>query len=187
MMSPPGTVTVERLETPRLVLRPPVDADRDAAIHLGTDSEVTAHLGGPADRREVEAGLDARPLGGRPPKPGTYVVAHRTTDKCLGLVTLDRRPASCRGHVVPAGEELEIGFTFARWAWGHGYAEEAARALLRAAAAELSDQPVVLVTQTANLRSLALAARLGFAVVQTFIEFDAEQTLATARLATFTS
>ena len=182
----PDTVTAERLETSRLVLRPPVDADRDAAIHLGTDPEVTTHLGGPADRREVEADLDARPLGGRPPKPGAYLVADRTTDGCLGLVTLDRRLASRPGHLVREGEELEIGYTFARWAWGHGYAEEAARALLRAAA-ELPDQPVVLVTQTTNQRSLALAARLGFAAVQTFMECDAGQTLATARLARFTS
>ncbi len=167
MTTSPDTVTAERLETPRLVLRPPVDGDRDAAIHLGTDPGVTAHL------------------GVRPPKPGAYLVADRTTDGCLGLVTLDRRPASRPGHVVPEGEELEIGCIFARWAWGQGYAAEAAGALLRAAAEELPDQPVVLVTQTANERSLALAARLGFVPAQTFVEFDAEQTLATADLAAF--
>jgi hypothetical protein len=43
----------------------------------------------------------------------------------------------------------------------------------------------VVVTQTANRRSLKLASRLGFHHVDTFEEFGAEQALATARLHTF--
>ncbi|RJO74199.1 acetyltransferase [Nocardia panacis] len=55
----------------------------------------------------------------------------------------------------------------------------------RAAAAELPDQPVLLVTQTVNERSLRLAARLGFETVDTFEEFGAQQILATVGLHTF--
>jgi L-amino acid N-acyltransferase YncA len=50
---------------------------------------------------------------------------------------------------------------------------------------ELPDQPVVVVTQTANRRSLKLATRLGFHHVDTFEEFGAQQTLVTARLHRF--
>nr|WP_083897890.1 GNAT family N-acetyltransferase [Nocardia vinacea] len=46
--------------------------------------------------------------------------------------------------------------------WGAGPATEAATAVLRAAADELPDQPVLIVPQTANRRSLRLAVRLGF-------------------------
>jgi RimJ/RimL family protein N-acetyltransferase len=46
--------------------------------------------------------------------------------------------------------------------WGAGLAFEAASAALRAAAAELPDQPVLVVTQTANRRARRLADRLGF-------------------------
>jgi hypothetical protein len=56
---------------------------------------------------------------------------------------------------------------------------------LRTAASELPDQPVLIVTQTANTRSLALAARLGFRCVSTFEAYDAEQTLAVADLNAF--
>ncbi|MEV4395587.1 hypothetical protein [Nonomuraea sp. NPDC049607] len=45
---------------------------------------------------------------------------------------------------------------------GSGFAFEAATAVLRAAAGELPDQPVVLVTRTANARSLHLAALSAF-------------------------
>ena len=42
------------------------------------------------------------------------------------------------------------------------WAFEAAMAALRAAAGELPDQPVLVVTQTANHRARKLASRLGF-------------------------
>ncbi|MGY0235420.1 GNAT family N-acetyltransferase [Longispora urticae] len=73
--------------------------------------------------------------------------------------------------------KLELGYLLRRDAWGAGLAYEASAAALRAAAAELPDQPVILVTQSANARSLRLAARLGFQPVGTFEQFDAEQTL----------
>jgi RimJ/RimL family protein N-acetyltransferase len=62
---------------------------------------------------------------------------------------------------------------------------EAATAVLRAAAEELPDQPVIILTQTANERSLRLAVRLGFRPVSTFEWFDAEQTLGLAGLHSF--
>jgi hypothetical protein len=55
-------------------------------------------------------------------------------------------------------------------------------ALLRTAAAALPDEPVIVVTQSANVRSLTLARRLGFLAATTFEEFGAEQTLAVASL-----
>lgn len=57
--------------------------------------------------------------------------------------------------------------------------------MLRAAADELPDQPVLIATQTANKRSLRLAARLGFQPVSTFEWFDAGQTLCRAALHSF--
>ncbi|MFI6502327.1 GNAT family N-acetyltransferase [Nonomuraea typhae] len=86
------------------------------------------------------------------------------------------------GRVSTDGEELELGYVLRRSTWGAGFAFEAATAALRAAADELPAQPVVLVTQTANTRSLTLAARLGFRPVSTFEEYGSEQTLCTAPL-----
>jgi RimJ/RimL family protein N-acetyltransferase len=98
---------------------------------------------------------------------------------------LARRSTDGPGHVTEDGEELELGYVLRRSAWGAGFAFEAATVALRAAADELPDQPVVLVTQTANKRALKLAARLGFHPISTFEEFGAEQTLCTAPLSMF--
>ncbi|MGC7322694.1 N-acetyltransferase, partial [Mycobacteroides abscessus subsp. massiliense] len=47
---------------------------------------------------------------------------------------------------------------------------------------ELPDQPVLVATQSANARSVNLLRRLGFEPISTFIQFDAEQILASASL-----
>lgn len=95
---------------------------------------------------------------------------------------LDRRPADLPGHVTKEGGELELTYLLRRGRWGAGLAFEAATAVLRAAADELPDQPVLVVIQTANERSLKLATRLGFQHMGTFEAHDAEQTLAVADL-----
>lgn len=56
-----------------------------------------------------------------------------------------------------AGNELELTYVLRHRAWGKGYATEAAVALLGCPAAELSDQTVLIITQTANRASLQLA------------------------------
>lgn len=56
-----------------------------------------------------------------------------------------------------------------------GVASEAASLLLRTTDEHLPDQVVLVVTQTANARSLTLAECRGFQNVGTFVEFDAEQ------------
>ncbi len=113
-----------------------------------------------------------------------FVIADKATDDILGALELKRRAADLPGHVTEDGEELELGYLLRRGAWGRGLAFEATTAALRAAN-ELHDQPVIILTQTANKRSLRLAVRLGFQPVSTFEWFDAEQTLGMASLHSF--
>ncbi|MFE5191584.1 GNAT family N-acetyltransferase [Streptomyces sp. NPDC056628] len=61
--------------------------------------------------------------------------------------------------------------------WGRGYAAEACAAALGWIDAYLPGEPVVLATQTANARSLRLAAKLGFTEVEVFRAWGAEQWL----------
>lgn len=77
--------------------------------------------------------------------------------------------------MIGEGGELELSYVLRRGAWGAGLAFEAAAAALRAAAGELPDQPVLIVTQSANDRSRRLAGRLGFQEVSQFEEFDAKR------------
>jgi hypothetical protein len=102
----------------------------------------------------------------------------------LGKITLARRDASLPGHVVGDGSELELSYVLLPGAWGQGYVTEAASALLHTAATALPDQPVLIVTQSANLRSLAVAKRLGFRLVEEFEQFEAVQSLLVADLKT---
>jgi RimJ/RimL family protein N-acetyltransferase len=113
------------------------------------------------------------------------VIADKATDDLVGTLEIKRPTGDLPVHVADDGEELELGYLLLRDAWGAGLAFEAATAALRAAAAELPDQPVIIVTRSANERSLRLAARLGFRVVSTFEQFGAEQTWGMARLHSF--
>jgi RimJ/RimL family protein N-acetyltransferase len=116
---------------------------------------------------------------------GSFIIADLITDDMLGTVSLSRRGNDQPGHVSDGGGEFELSYILRSCAWGHGYASEAARALLRVAATELPDQPVLIVTQSANLPSLRVGERLGFRIMATFEEFEAEQTLGVANLRTF--
>ena len=61
-------------------------------------------------------------------------------------------------HFTPA---VEVGWRFAPFAWGHGYATEAARAALRFGFEELGLAEIVSFTVPANARSRAVMERLG--------------------------
>jgi RimJ/RimL family protein N-acetyltransferase len=179
------TLSATEITTPRLRLRKAHDADRAGLIELQTDPQVRLHLGGPRPRSAVEQYFDAMGVAHITDKPGTFVVADRTTDDLVGVLLIHRRPVDLPGHVTEEGGELELTYVLRRAAWGTGLAFEAATAALRAAACELPDQPVLIVTQTANTRSLDLATRLGFRRVSTFEAYEAEQTLAVADLHAF--
>src|SRR4051794_18505887 len=66
---------------------------------------------------------------------------------------------------------VEIGWRLAREAWGHGYATEAARAVLAYGFAELGRAEIVAITATGNVRSQAVMRRLGMTPVPE-LDFD---------------
>ncbi|TVX95120.1 GNAT family N-acetyltransferase [Mycolicibacterium porcinum] len=179
------TFTAARIDAERVRLRKGCDDDAEGLIETQTNERVRRFLGGPRAEADVRAAVTSAGAAALLAAEGCYVVVDRESDHMLGMVTLDRRDPGLPGHVQDGGGELELSYVFRAQAWGRGYATEAARALLRCAAGQLSDQPVVIVTQAANLAALRLVDRLGFTRVGTFEEFGAEQVLATARLATF--
>jgi RimJ/RimL family protein N-acetyltransferase len=87
----------------------------------------------------------------------------------LRRATEHRRPA--------AVGKADLGYLFLPRAWGSGYAAEACAAGLDWFDGVLPGEPVVLTTQTANVASLRLAGKLGFAEVERFRAWDAEQWL----------
>ncbi len=145
------------IRTERLVLRESEARDRAAFIELFASPAVRTYLGGPRPRDELERAVPEIP--GR--RPGLFVVA--LDGAMIGTITLlDRRDAERPGHVRPEAGEAELGYMFLPEAWGgFGYAAEACAAALDWFADALPGEPVVLCTQTANDRSMRLAAKLG--------------------------
>ncbi|MGZ0145637.1 GNAT family N-acetyltransferase [Kribbella sp. WER1] len=87
----------------------------------------------------------------------------------LRRATEHRRPT--------AAGKVDLGYLFLPRAWGSGYAAEACSAALGWLDDVLPGEPVVLTTQSANAGSMRLAAKLGFAEVERFRAWDAEQWL----------
>jgi RimJ/RimL family protein N-acetyltransferase len=156
------------IRTERLVLRAPEARDREAFLDLYSDERVTRYLGGPRDRAELDELVPAVPAA----HAGNFVAERE--DRFVGWVVLNRREAERPGRVATDGLDLEVSYELSPSAWGHGYATEAVGAVLGWAAEQLPE-PVVLCTQSANTRSVALAGRLGFTELERFEEFGAEQ------------
>jgi RimJ/RimL family protein N-acetyltransferase len=150
------------------VLREPEARDRAAFIELLASQEVHTYLGGPRPREALE-----REMPGTPELwPGSFVVdldGGMIGQILLRRATEHRRPA--------ATGKVDLGYLFLPRAWGFGYAAEACAAALDWFDGVLPGEPVVLTTQTANVGSMRLAAKLGFTEVERFQAWDAEQWL----------
>ena len=152
--------TDQTIATERLELRPFTEADKPAIIAVRTDAEVYRYLGGPAGPDFADEIADAT-VG---EQWGVFAIVDRATGEAMGSTHLGRE----RG-------ELEVSYELLPTRWGQGLALEAVSAGLGWAAEHLDDDTVIAVTQTANVRSVALLECLGFDLVRTFEEFDAEQ------------
>ncbi|MGA5412106.1 GNAT family N-acetyltransferase [Streptomyces lavendulocolor] len=157
------------LRTERLVLRASEARDRGAFVALYGSPEVGTYIGGSPPRDELERTLPDVP--GR--RPGVFVVD--LDGAMIGLVTLGRRDARRPGRAGGDTPDTELGYLFLPEAWGRGYAAEACAAALDWFTGVLPGEPVVLLTRTANARSMRLAAKLGFTELERFEEYGAEQ------------
>ena len=149
------------LETRRLRLRPRTMADLEPSLAMdrepGTLDWVDWPLasGGWDDPAAHRAFIASRIRGPYPPGLGYWTIArHKHPREFLGWVLLIPEDAT--------GPEVEIGWRLTRAARGHGYAAEAAAALLRHGFATLGLRRIVAEIYGANTPSNALARRLGF-------------------------
>jgi len=149
--------TPERqLRTERLLLRGWRDSDLAPFAALNQDPEVMRFFPATLSREESDA-LAAR-------------ASAALTERGWGLWAVDRdgKFLGFTGLAVPRFEShftpaVEIGWRFARAAWGSGYATEAATAVLRFAFDELRLDEVVSFTAVGNRRSRAVMERIGMA------------------------
>jgi len=145
-------MTVPRIETERLLLREWRPTDLDAFAAMSADPEVMRYVGGVLGRAEswrqmaLHAGHWA--LRGY----GNWAVERRADAVLLGRVGL-WNPEGWPG--------LEVGWTLARDAWGHGYATEAASAAIEWAWTVLDAPRLISVIDPENVASAGVAERAG--------------------------
>lgn len=146
------------IETERLILRDWQPRDRAPFADLNADPEVMRHFPGTLDRAGSDA-LLSRIAARRGEDGFGFAVAERRADGAfLGMVGLAR----LRMPEVPRLDgAVEIGWRFARAAWGQGYASEAARAWRDRGFRELGLGEIVAVAVPDNHRSHAVMRRLG--------------------------
>lgn len=145
-------IATPRIATARLVLRAFGPADLDAYAAMCADEEVMRHIGkgGPVGR-EIAWGQLAFFLG-HWPLCGYGMWAIEREGRLIGRA----------GFINPEGwPGLELGWLLARDAWGHGYATEACRAALAHGRTQFGAAEVISLIRPANLRSVAVASRLG--------------------------
>ena len=84
---------------------------------------------------------------------GLYAVERRDNDELLGICGPIQRETL---------DDVDIGFAFLARSRGHGYAREAAQAVLEHARRDLGLERVVAITLPDNLRSIGLLEKVGF-------------------------
>ncbi|WP_427893771.1 GNAT family N-acetyltransferase [Kribbella sp. GL6] len=139
--------------TERLVLRPFRESDLEPWAVLNADPEVTRYLGAALTREESERVAAAVNAAYERNGYGFLAVERRADGVFVGAAGLSRE------EFYP--DDLEIGWRLAREYWGHGYATEAAASWLDYAFREAGLPRVIAVTDTPNVRSIAVMRRLG--------------------------
>jgi RimJ/RimL family protein N-acetyltransferase len=151
------------LHTARLVLRPPAEDDLPFLLQTMNTPAVMRYLAGEVrSAEEVSDGLAADIAAfGLADGHRRWTVWTRDGDRRLGRCGLFHVRSAAAPETLRG--QREIGWTLAEEAWGHGYATEAARAVLEFAFAELKLQTVYAQTSDSNATSTRMMGRLGFA------------------------
>lgn len=153
------------IETERLVLRSWRAKDVDDFLVVNSDPEVMATLGPVMDRDQVAETIVR--MQGVEAEHGHcfWAMVRREDDRVIGWC------GAIRGSAPPIRGMAEIGWRMARYAWGQGYATEAAAATLDWLFANRDDDAAWAITTPANRGSRAVMERLGMTYLPE-LDFD---------------
>ena len=155
------------IETPRLILRPWVEADKPAFHDIINTPAMMVHFGGVRPRADIDALIDK--LIANQAKDGhtMWAVEHKADRALAGVCGV--RISGYPGTGV--SDELEIGWRIAERYWGTGVAREAAEASIAWGWANTDRPRISAWTNAANNRSWGLMLRLGM-VRREDLDFD---------------
>ncbi|MBZ9638363.1 GNAT family N-acetyltransferase [Streptomyces sp. PSKA30] len=143
------------LRTDRLLLRDWRESDLAPWAAMNADPEVRRYFPGVLTKEQTDAAVARFRADLERRGWGFWAVEVRDTGEFIGFTGLDS---------VEDGQPftgVEAGWRLARPAWGHGYATEAARAVLAFGFEELALPEILAVTTVTNLPSRAVMHRLG--------------------------
>lgn len=144
------------LQTERLILRAPVQADLDAWAAFMADPEAARYVGGEQPRTVVWRQMAVMTGSWRLKGFGMFSVVDKASGDWIGRA----------GCWEPEGwPGKEVGWGFRREVRRRGYATEAATAVMDWAFDSLDWSEAIHVITAANLRSAALAKRLGSSLI----------------------
>jgi RimJ/RimL family protein N-acetyltransferase len=151
-MSVSHPVLGPKLETPRLILRPPRPEDFDAFAAMMADEDTARFIGGVMPRAQAWRAWAAITGGWVLQGFGNFSVIEKESGAWIGRI----------GPWMPEGwPGTEVGWALARSAWGKGYATEAAIATIDWAFDTLGWCDVIHCIESVNAPSIAVATRLG--------------------------
>ena len=142
---------IPKLETERLILRPPTLDDFGPYTDIMA-SDRAVHMGGPFTAKDSWFDFCAVVAGWQLHGYGAWTLVLRETGEFLGLIIL---------HHEFGDPERELGWILTSEAEGHGYAFEAASAARDFAFETLGWDRVISYVDPANERSIMLAKRMG--------------------------
>jgi RimJ/RimL family protein N-acetyltransferase len=140
--------------TPRLRIRPFLPGDEGPMMDVYGDAEVMRYIPGGAlpDEDAIRRIMDEQILAQTARGYAYYAVEVVADGEVVGDAGF--------GLFDPTGD-VELGYTFARRAWGQGYATEAAAACLAAGLAGLDVPRLIAVADIENAASHRVAERIG--------------------------
>ena len=139
------------LETERLTLRAPELTDFDALFEIAASEQATG-IGGPMSREDAWNEFTQMTATWVWRGHGYWTVTDRADNNVLGFVGIGFEPGD---------QEPELGYFFRADAQGHGYASEAASAVIGHARSALKMSSLISYIYPSNTRSIAVAKRLG--------------------------
>lgn len=166
-------MSVENIETARLVLEPWSARHGSAWREICGDPEVMRYIGPGEtwDQEQADEVFDRALAHWGEHGFGWRSALDRSSGEWLGFAGLNYRGP---GAIEMAADEVEIGWWIVRRAWGRGLASESAGALRDEAFARLELPRIISRIQPANLASARVAEKIGMRLARPATERPGE-------------
>jgi RimJ/RimL family protein N-acetyltransferase len=142
------------IETPRMLLRPPVMVDLDNLAEIYRDPEVMRYrlFSQPPSLKQTHEFLKSYLAHWEQHGFGRWATIYKANQRLIG---------HCGLEYVTSLDEVEVNYLLAREYWGRGLATESAIALLRYGFETLQFDQLVALAKPENLASLRVMEKIG--------------------------